>query len=121
MAMQASLFQNSCPCDRPIQKAGRCLGCYNRIWYDSRFFLGQRREVLERDERRCRICKAPQWLNVHHRRYAQFGAEDLVTLCVGCHMMLHNSKTLKAWIPTEAWRLWVELHPERPVQLQFEI
>ncbi len=48
-----------------------------------------RREAIERDGRRCRLCNANQDLQVHHRYYPEIlGTETvdaLTTLCHRCH------------------------------------
>jgi hypothetical protein len=54
---------------------------------------------------------------VHHRdRYNQ--ADLLVTLCVSCHTRIHRSLGLRYWFSTMLMRLWRELHPNVPMQLQ---
>jgi 5-methylcytosine-specific restriction endonuclease McrA len=55
-----------------------------------------RREVLVRDAHRCRMpgCGRSRFLEVHHVRPRAAGgsnrAENLVTLCSGCHGVLHE-------------------------------
>lgn len=56
-----------------------------------------RRQALERDGRRCRICNSQQSLEVHHRSYQHLGngpteAElaDVTTLCGPCHGTFHK-------------------------------
>jgi 5-methylcytosine-specific restriction endonuclease McrA len=48
-----------------------------------------RREALERDGRRCRLCNGTDTLQVHHRYYPErLGTETadaLTTLCRRCH------------------------------------
>jgi 5-methylcytosine-specific restriction endonuclease McrA len=53
-----------------------------------------RERALMRDGHRCRLCNAPDNLNVHHRTYARRGdesLEDLTTLCRGCHEHFHGA------------------------------
>jgi hypothetical protein len=53
----------------------------------------KRREALQRDGYRCRVCDSAEQLQVHHRRYpAVLGTEtmdDLTTLCDACHQRHH--------------------------------
>ena len=57
-----------------------------------------RRQVLARDHHRCRRpgCTSTLFLEVHHviprARGGGNGAENLVTLCAGCHQLLHEKK-----------------------------
>ena len=51
------------------------------------------RQVLERDGWRCQNCGSPNHLQVHHIRSRSLlgddAAENLVTLCNGCHRQVH--------------------------------
>jgi holliday junction DNA helicase RuvB len=53
-----------------------------------------RREVLERDGRRCVCCSSKVNLSAHHVMWRRYGgattAENLVTLCEGCHSLVHD-------------------------------
>ena len=54
--------------------------------------------ILARDKHQCTMCKAKQRLEIHHKRYVRFGAEnldDLTTLCHDCHMRLEAE--LRPW------------------------
>ena len=73
--------------------------------------------MLERDRFRCRGCGNRSALVVHHRdRYNR--ADLLVTLCIRCHLRIHHSSGLRWWFSEMLVRLWGELHPNDPVQLQ---
>ena len=65
------LFEPSCDCGRPIQKAGLCLPCYNQRWYSLKRFGGHRERVLERDGHACRVCGDQEWVIVHHRAHVE--------------------------------------------------
>ena len=85
-----------------------------------RFFGGLRECVLERDRFRCRACGARSPLVVHHRdRRKQ--AESLVTLCIRCHVRIHRSSGFRYWFSAILMRLWRDLHPRDPVQLQLAL
>ena len=108
-----------CPCGKRIAlKALGCYrSCYDRRHHSLRFFGGLRERVLKRDRFRCRGCGKPSALVVHHRdRYNQ--ADLLVTLCIRCHIRIHRSSGLRCWFSTMLVRLWRELHPNVPMQLQ---
>src|SRR5713101_6767126 len=45
-------------------------------------------------------------------------ADLLVTLCIRCHMRIHHSSGWRYWFSEMLVRLWRELHPNHPVQLQ---
>jgi hypothetical protein len=56
-----------------------------------------RREVIERDRRRCRWCGQPGervGIDVHHIRYRRGDADDhpgnLISLCRSCHGFVHG-------------------------------
>lgn len=52
-----------------------------------------RREILARDNHRCRECKSTEHVEVHHLAYERLGherGEDLVTLCSRCHRTVHR-------------------------------
>jgi hypothetical protein len=42
----------------------------------------------------------------------------LVTLCIRCHIRIHHSSGLRYWFSEMLVRLWRELHPNAPMQLQ---
>lgn len=52
-----------------------------------------KREILTRDNFKCRCCNSTSSLEIHHIDYSQLGDEhisQLVTLCSNCHTKLHN-------------------------------
>jgi hypothetical protein len=108
-----------CPCGRRIalKGLGCCRSCYDRRHHSLRFFGGLRERVLERDRFRCRGCGKRSALVVHHRDWCN-RANLLVTLCIRCHVRIHRSSGLRYWFSEMLVRLWRELHPNDPVQLQ---
>jgi hypothetical protein len=54
---------------------------------------------------------------VHHRDQSNC-VKLLVTLCIRCHIRIHRSSSLRYWFSEMLMRLWRELHPSDPVQLQ---
>ncbi len=112
-----------CACGtEPIEmkSLGCCRSCYDRRYHSLRFFGGLRERVLERDRFRCRACGARSPLVVHHRdRRNQ--PESLVTLCIRCHMRIHRSSGFRYWFSAILMRLWRDLHPRDPVQLQLAL
>jgi hypothetical protein len=108
-----------CPCGKrtELKALGCCRSCYDRRHHSLRFFGGLRERVLERDRFRCRGCGKRSALVVHHRDRRN-RANLLVTLCVRCHIRIHRSSTLRYWFSEMLVRLWRELHPNDPVQLQ---
>jgi hypothetical protein len=54
---------------------------------------------------------------VHHRDGLN-RANLLVTLCIRCHIRIHRLSGLRYWFSEMLVRLWRELHPNDPVQLQ---
>jgi hypothetical protein len=108
-----------CPCGKRIalKALGCCRSCYDRRHHSLRFFGGLRERVIERDRFRCRGCGKRSALVVHHRgRHNR--ANLLVTLCIRCHIRIHHSSGLRYWFSEMLVRLWRELHPNDPVQLQ---
>jgi hypothetical protein len=108
-----------CPCGKRIalKTLGCCGSCYDRRHHSLRFFGGLRERVLERDRFRCRGCGQRSALVVHHRdRHNR--ANVLVTLCIRCHIRIHHSSGLRYWLSEMLVRLWRELHPKTPMQLQ---
>ena len=106
-----------CPCGKRIalKSLGCCRSCYDRRHHSLRFFGGLRERVLERDRFRCRGQRSA--LVVHHRdRHNR--ANMLVTLCIRCHIRIHHSSGLRYWLSQMLVRLWRELHPKTPMQLQ---
>jgi hypothetical protein len=81
------------------------------------FCGGLRERVLVRDRFRCRGCGKRSALVVHHRDRRN-RTNLLVTLCIRCHVRIHRSSGLRYWFSEMLVRLWRELHPNDPVQLQ---
>ena len=108
-----------CPCGKRIamRALGCCRSCYDRRHHSLRFFGGLRERVMERDRFRCRGCGKRSALVVHHRDRCN-RADVLVTLCIRCHVRIHRSLGLRYWFSEILVRLWRELHPNHPVQLQ---
>jgi hypothetical protein len=108
-----------CSCGRTVEFKWRgcCRSCYDRWHHSIRFFGGLRERVLERDHFRCSACQTRSRLLVHHRdQHNQ--AKSLVTLCIRCHMRIHRSVGLRRWLSGQLLRLWREMHPSEPEQLQ---
>jgi hypothetical protein len=83
---------------RPRQPGSRRERYYAYLHSDT--WKRLRREALERDGRRCRLCNANTNLHVHHRYYPEvLGTETidaLTTLCQRCHEEIaHYRKRLK--------------------------
>ena len=51
-----------------------------------------REVILIRDEHRCRLCGAEEYLHIHHQDGdpTNDGPENLVTLCERCHSRVHT-------------------------------
>jgi hypothetical protein len=62
-------------------------------------------------------CSKRSALVVHHRDRRN-RADLLVTLCIRCHIRIHHSSGSRYWFSEMLVRLWRELHPNDPVQLQ---
>ena len=107
-----------CPCgSHELYRRGLCQACYNRRRRDRARFAGRREQILSRDRRLCRVCRAPEPLVVHHRRPSNLPAA-LITLCRGCHARLHRLRAIDRWVPELLETLWAEQHPRSPRQLQ---
>ena len=108
-----------CPCGKRIalKALGCCRSCYDRRHHSLRFFGGLRERVLARDRFHCRGCGKQATLVVHHRD-RQNRTNLLVTLCVRCHIRIHHSSGWRYWFSEILIRLWRELHPNAPMQLQ---
>ncbi|KAF1076418.1 HNH endonuclease [Methanogenium sp. MK-MG] len=50
-----------------------------------------RQVILARDEHRCRLCGAEEYLHIHHRDgdRTNDAPENLITLCERCHSRVH--------------------------------
>jgi 5-methylcytosine-specific restriction endonuclease McrA len=64
-----------------------------RLRLDPDSYRKLRTDVLERDGWRCQNCGTSERLQVHHIRsrgaLGDDAAENLTTLCAGCHRQLH--------------------------------
>lgn len=96
--------------------AGLCQPCYARRRHSRLYFSGVREKVLERDGHQCRGCGAG-----NHRRPGVHEIEWLVTLCPGCHAVIHKLRAHRRWLPVPLLELWREQHPAVPLQLQLGI
>src|SRR6516164_7049679 len=111
-----------CPCGKQIvlKALGCCRSCYDRRHHSVRFFGGLRERVLKRDRFRCRGCGRRSALVVHHRDQNNC-VKLLVTLCIRCHIRIHRSSGWRYWFSEMLMRLWRELHPNAPMQLQLTL
>jgi hypothetical protein len=116
---QAVQLSFLCPCGSRIalKNLACCRSCYDRRHHSLRFFGGLRERVLVRDRFRCRGCGKRSALVVHHRDRRN-RTNLLVTLCIRCHVRIHRSSGLKYSFSQILVRLWRELHPNAPMQLQ---
>jgi hypothetical protein len=97
-----------------------CLPYYNRRWHSSKRFGGHTEAVLERDGHACRVCGGRDWIIVQHR--ARVADPDLmIAFCAACHARAYRLPAIPAWVPDVFLGLWQELHPQHPVQLQFDL
>ena len=115
-AVQLS-FLCACGSRIALKNLGCCHSCYDRRHHSLRFFGGLRERVLVRDRFRCRGCGKRSALVVHHRDRLN-RTNLLITLCIRCHVRIHRSSGLKYWFSEMLARLWRELHPNAPIQLQ---
>jgi len=123
MATQRRLF---CPCGAvKVTGADLCRVCLIRLRYSKSRFGGYREEVLLRDRSCCQSCGAahfnPRRIHVHHRRPGEHSPESLVTLCAACHARVHRLSAVRHYLPPPLVPLWVEQHPDVPLQLQLEL
>jgi 5-methylcytosine-specific restriction endonuclease McrA len=67
-----------------------------RIRLDAGPYKQLRMAVLKRDGWRCQVCGATSNLEVHHQqtrgRLGHDCAENLITLCTGCHKHQHKRR-----------------------------
>lgn len=115
-AVQLS-FLCACGSRVALKNLGCCRSCYDRRHHSLRFFGGLRERVLVRDHFRCRGCGKRSALVVHHRDRRN-RPNLLVTLCIRCHVRIHRSSGLRYWFSEILVRLWREMHPNTPMQLQ---
>jgi 5-methylcytosine-specific restriction endonuclease McrA len=56
-------------------------------------------QVLRRDGWRCQSCGTMSNLEVHHQEFRSQAGDDseenLITLCVGCHDLIHKGEQLR--------------------------
>ena len=78
-----------------------CCGAYNpkystkahKSYIQTKKWKQIRKEVLERDGRKCVICGSKSRLEIHHKTYENWKNEnldELVTLCKTCHTTVHG-------------------------------
>ncbi len=80
------------------------------LWYPERLKKGKwnkiRKIVLERDDYTCFYCghKAKKWMNVHHINHGDDNdIDNLITLCVACHAVLHIGRNAQLGI-IQIWK-----------------
>jgi 5-methylcytosine-specific restriction endonuclease McrA len=111
-----------CPCGQNFPAIrGLCRTCYRAAAHSRHYFSGLRGEILERDGHQCRACGSAVRLHVHHRKPGVNDRDWLITVCAGCHARLHRLAALRVWIPELLVALWIEQHPDTPVQLQLPV
>jgi len=76
-------------------------GAYGAALFDPRW-KSKRKEILERDESKCVICKSDNNLQIHHRQYHfsrtlnvfknpwEYDNSLMITLCESCHQKGHR-------------------------------
>ena len=119
---QRSLY---CSCGKAkIVARGLCGSCYTMKRQDVEYFGGLRETVLDRDNRRCRVCDVPggrkRSLAVHHRIRGRSELHLLITLCLGCHAKVTRTASLCADWPELLRVLWREQHPDAHEQLPLD-
>lgn len=106
-----------CPCGRSeILALGLCSTCYTLKRQDEEYFGGLREQVLERDEYRCRVCGASgrdkRSIIVHHRVPGVSRLDLMISLCPGCHAIIHRLQAALEQMPPLLLVLWREQHPD---------
>lgn len=99
---------------------GLCRACYDRQLRNKQYFGGWREKVLARDGA-CQLCVAQERLVVHHRQPGVNRFALQITLCVRCHVGLHRRRRLPGFYSDRFLLLWLELHPNLPVQLRLPL
>ena len=56
-----------------------------------------RKQIIQRDGKRCKLCVSDYWLEAHHIIYKSMGGERTnplngIMLCKSCHMNVHAGK-----------------------------
>ena len=68
-----------------------------RLQLDAELYKRLRQQVLQRDGWRCQGCGTRSHLEVHHMEFRKHGGHDseenLMTLCAGCHSLVHRGST----------------------------
>jgi len=118
-SIQKLLFCPECGAQPAI--AGLCAPCYARCRHSRIYFAGVRDRVLARDGYRCQGCGAGNQRPVHHRRPGVHEMQWLVTVCPGCHAVIHKLRAHRRWLPDSLLALWHEQHPAVVLQLQLSI
>lgn len=84
----------------------------SKYWYPERPNKNEwnkiRKQVLERDDWTCGACehRAESYMNIHHLEEEENNALDnLVTVCVACHAILHLGRSMALEVPVlEVWK-----------------
>ena len=67
-----------------------------------------REHVLRRDGWRCQVCGSLSNLEVHHKELRSQSGDDsdqnLITLCVACHSLVHDGQSANAGAKSNAIR-----------------
>ena len=114
-----------CPCgNAELLALGLCATCYTMKRQDQQHFGGKREEVLDRDERRCRVCGKPgsrkRSVAVHHRVPGVSETHLMITLCLAHHAMVTRTKVLLEDWPALLRQLWREQHPDAHEQIMLD-
>jgi hypothetical protein len=75
------------------------------FWRPERLPIELRNKILERDDYTCCFCghRALKWMNVHHKSSTDNSPDNLQTLCVACHAVLHIGLNLQ-YGAIEIWK-----------------
>ena len=69
---------------------------FQRLRLDPMSYDTLRLQVLRRDGWRCQLCGVMANLEVHHQKYRSRAGDDseenLITLCVSCHVEVHSQR-----------------------------
>jgi len=120
--VQQSMY---CSCGNAVMVArGRCATCYTLKRQDDRDFGGRWEPVLDRDDRRCRICGRPgstkRSIAVHHRVPGVSEDHLMISLCLAHHAMVTRTQFLRKVWPELLRDLWREQHPDAHEQLALD-
>ena len=80
-----------------VQGVPKVRRCKYKVFLRTRYWKYVRRLVMKRDGYCCKRCGSGKGLQVHHLSYEHHYAEhlwlgDMVTLCEGCHGVVHGKK-----------------------------